>query len=368
MKAPGGRRPGAGFSLVELMIAMLLGVVVIAGIVALFSGNSRASALVGGQARLQENARYAFDFISRGARAAGYFGCGPQPQNIVKTLVGDWTQLPEFDITRPIAGHEGHAGGAWSPALSRLPGGSAGNVNFAPGGAIDIDRIVPATDILIVRTIQQPGQRLLEPLLPTGDPLITAPGGEPGFDVGDIVMVADCEQAAIFRVTDMQIDGTRATLRHASGAGPFDNAAYLDSPAGPRPATLSVLDQPYGPEAVVGAVESSYFFIAPSLHLDSQGNNPLALWQKVGASGPVELVQGVEDMQLLYGVDTTLADGIANPNQYLPFDQVPAGMGKIVTVRATLRVNSVDPMADSGKRLVRTFSKTIALRNPHQEV
>ena len=200
---PFGRRLSAGFSLVELMIATLLGVVVIAGIVAMFSGNSRASALVGGQARLQENARYAFDFISRGARAAGYFGCGAQPQNIAKVLVGDWAQLPEFDITRPIAGHEGHRGGAWSPSLSRLPGGSAGNVNFAPGGAIDIGRIVPETDVLVVRHIQQPGQRLLEPLLPTGDPLITAPRGEPGFDVGDIVMVADCEQAAVFRVTDM---------------------------------------------------------------------------------------------------------------------------------------------------------------------
>ena len=53
----------SGFSLVELMIAMLLGVVVIAGIIALFVGNSRASALVSGQARLQENAGLTFEVL-----------------------------------------------------------------------------------------------------------------------------------------------------------------------------------------------------------------------------------------------------------------------------------------------------------------
>ena len=358
----------SGFSLVELMIAMLLGVVVIAGIIALFVGNSRASALVSGQARLQENARYAFDFISRGARQAGYFGCAPQPQNIVKGLVGNWSDMPEFDITRIVDGHEGNRGGTWTPSLSGLPGGSPGNLNNDPGGAIDVDLIVPGSDVLVFRNMRQPGQRLLQPLLPTGNAVVAAAAIGSNFDVGDIVMVADCEQGAVFRVTGINSDASQATLLRESGVGVFDNAANIDSPAGLVPARLSFFDRGYGAEATVGAVESTYFFVAPSLHEDRFGNNPLALWQKVGSVGPVELVQGVEDLQVLYGIDTTLSDGISNPNQYVPFSAVPSDVGQIVAIRATLRVNSIDAVSEDGRRLVRTFSKTILLRNSRPEV
>ena len=357
-----------GFSLVELLLAMLLGVVVIAGIIQLFVGNSRASALVGGQARLQENARYAFEFISRGARRAGYFGCAPRPGNIVNGLNGEWSQLPEFDVTRAVDGNDGKPGAAWSPPLAGLPGGSPGNVNHDPRGAIDINAIVAETDVLVFRHIQQPGQKLVQPLQPTGDPVITAPGGEPGFDVGDIVMLADCEQGAVFRVTEVVAAAGSATLRRAGGSGRFENASSLNSPQGLIPATLSLLDRPYGQETTVGAVQSTYFFIAPSRHLDNGGNNPLALWQKVGGAGPVEVVQGIEDLQVLYGIDATLDDGVANPNQYVTFDAVPRGVGEIVSIRVELRVNSVDSVTQEGERLARTFSKTILLRNANPEV
>jgi type IV pilus assembly protein PilW len=360
---PGAPKQSSGFSLVELLIAVLLGLVVIAGIIQLFVGNSQASAVLSGQARLQENARYALEYISRGARQAGNFGCAPRPQNVVKGLVGEWAQMPEYDITRAVDGHEGRVGGTWSPPLARLPGGSAGNVNHDPRGAIDTSLVVDETDVLVFRNIQQPGTRLTQSLSPDGDPVVRAPGGDPGFSVGDIVMVADCEQSAVFRVTSMTVGTSDATLFRAGGTGLFDNASHVNSPAGLVPLTLSRLGRPYGPEAVIGAVQATYFFVAPSLHEGNDGANPLALWQKVGGAAPVELIQGVEDLQVLYGVDTTLADGLSNPNQYVAFDRVPANVQQIVSVRTTVRVNSVDAVTRDGRRLTRTFSKTVFLRN-----
>ena len=126
--------------------------------------------------------------------------------------------------------------------------------------------------------------------------------------------------------------------------------------------------RPHGkPSTSVSAVESTFFFIAPSTRQDSQGSTPLALWRKVGRAGPVELIQGVDDLQVLYGIDTTLTDGISNPNQYVSFDTVPADVGQIVAVRASISVNSVDPVTDDGSRLQRTFSKTILVRNANPE-
>ena len=357
-----------GFSLVELLLALGLGLVVVAGIVQLFVGNSRTSAIVGGQARLQENARFAFDFISRAARRAGYLGCGPEPDNIVKGLLGAWNLVPEYNITRIVEGLEGNSDGTWTPKLTSLPGGVPGNVNDDPAGAIAMAAIAPGTDVLIFRNIQQPGQRLVRVLQPDGDPLVVAPGGNPGFGAGDIVMVADCQQGAVFRVTRVDdAGGNTATLRHATGTGFFDNGAVIDSPTGSIPFTLSFLGQSYGAEATVGAVESTYFFIAPSIHANNQGNITLALWQKVGRRGPVELIQGVDDLEVLYGIDTTLNDGISNPNQYVSFDRVPGDVGQIVTIRASITVNSVDVVTEDGNRLQRTFSKTILVRNSDPE-
>ena len=85
-------RRAQGFSLIELMLALALGVVVTAGIVTLFVGNNQTYTLLNGQSRMQENARFALDFITRSARAAGYFGCDPEPAKIYKTLNGAWTQ------------------------------------------------------------------------------------------------------------------------------------------------------------------------------------------------------------------------------------------------------------------------------------
>ena len=67
-----------GFSVLELLVALGLGLLVVAGIVQLFVGNSRTYEIVNAQARLQENARFAFEFISRPARMAGYSGCAPE--------------------------------------------------------------------------------------------------------------------------------------------------------------------------------------------------------------------------------------------------------------------------------------------------
>ena len=50
------RRTQGGFSIVELLIALGLGLLVVSGIVQLFVGNSRTYEIVNAQARLQENA------------------------------------------------------------------------------------------------------------------------------------------------------------------------------------------------------------------------------------------------------------------------------------------------------------------------
>ena len=357
-----------GFSLIELMLALALGVVVVSGIVQLFVGNSKTYTLLTGQSRLQENGRFALDFIERSVRSAGYMGCAPERQNMVKGLRGNWNVVYEFDITRFVQGHEGNGDGSFTPPLAALPT-TVGAVNAAnlynDGTGIDPAVIAPQTDVLIVRQVSA-GTPLVQTLQPNGNPVVRAPGGNPGFGVNDIVMVSDCEQAAVFKITGMNVAGNEATLLNATAtAGDFfENADTIASPTGPIPYTLSFLGRSYGEDAVVGEVQTTIFFVAPTTAgANNRGNVPMSLWRRVGSTNAVELIEGVEDLQLLYGIDNTPADGISDANQYVTFPNVP-DVNQIVAVRVSVTANSVDAVVDAGDGLLRrTFTQTILIRN-----
>ena len=355
----------SGFSVFELLVALALGLLVVAGIVQLFVGNSRTYEIVNAQARLQENARFAFEFISRPARMAGFYGCAPEVDNMVSQLNGTWNLTPEYNITQPIWGWDSNDNGTWSPTLIGLPrseGGTNTNVDI-PDNGIDTNDLQESSDLLVFRMVQQPFAQLAETLQMDADPVVLTPGGQPEFDVNDVVVVADCEQATIFRVTNTAVVGDEVTLARATAGGVFQNGVNVLNAAGDIiPATLSIIGRSYGATAIVGRVESHFFFIAESTEDAQNGSQVFALWQKVGSGAPRELVRGVEDMQILYGVDPTGGDVIA-VQQYLPADGV-GDPQDVVAIQVRLTVSSVEPLAENGgEPLQRTFSKTIHVRN-----
>ncbi len=65
-------RHHAGFTLVELMVAMTIGLLLMALIATLFLTNSRTYATTDDNARMQENARYVTSVFGRMVRMAGY--------------------------------------------------------------------------------------------------------------------------------------------------------------------------------------------------------------------------------------------------------------------------------------------------------
>ena len=65
----------AGLSLIELMISMVLGLVVMGAAIAIFLSNQNTFRASEGLNRIQENARVAFELMSRDVRAAGGTAC-----------------------------------------------------------------------------------------------------------------------------------------------------------------------------------------------------------------------------------------------------------------------------------------------------
>ena len=118
-----------------------------------------------------------------------------------------------------------------------------------------------------------------------------------GFVKGDYVLISDCTSADIFRITnnpEPKAGGKKkAVLTHAKNTN-----------------TSNKLSKAYGPDAEVFGFVSSQFFIRDT-ERDTGGGNPvtsLYFRERAIASGgahsaATELVEGVENLQLMYGVD-----------------------------------------------------------------
>lgn len=69
-----GTRKHAGFSLVELLVGLVLGTMLIAGVVAIYLASKRSYVEVEQVAALTENARFAEQIVGNALRHAGFFG------------------------------------------------------------------------------------------------------------------------------------------------------------------------------------------------------------------------------------------------------------------------------------------------------
>ena len=64
-----------GLSLIELLIAMVLGLTLAAGVMQIYVGSSATERDQDARLRMQENGRFALNFLANELRMAGYLGC-----------------------------------------------------------------------------------------------------------------------------------------------------------------------------------------------------------------------------------------------------------------------------------------------------
>ena len=352
-KVSPSRARANGLSLVELLLALALGLVVTLGLAQQYAGGRASASDLMDQADVQDSGRYALSFLRQSAAAAGHLGCNGHAVRLTNVLNGDWDDLFEFNLSRPVQGFDYQGDGAstalddWSPSLAPLPrqaGGSTVNA-LSKGTGIRPERLVPGADVVVFRRLQQPVFALAAGLAPDGEPVIRkSPGGR--LRAGDVALVSNCEQAAMFRITRIASAGAgQSVLRRAPGSGPYGND-------GGR--SLSESDRGYGGAihgegAQVAQVVTEIYFVGRG----ARGGEP-GLWRRSGASRPVELVAGIVDLQVWAGVDGDRHDGFDGPNRYLPFSALADD--------SVIRSMSVAVTAASAGA-TRRLAQTLSLRN-----
>src|SRR5688572_9551627 len=109
MMEPSMRLRQRGLSLIELMIAITLGLVLMAGVTQMFLSSQTVFHTQQAMSRIQENGRLGMAFMAKDIREAGYMGCLSDPTAIKNDLktANDFAYRMKVGIegyTAPLSG------------------------------------------------------------------------------------------------------------------------------------------------------------------------------------------------------------------------------------------------------------------------
>jgi type IV pilus assembly protein PilW len=262
-----------GYTLVELMVSIVIGLIVLAALVTLFAGNSRQRGELERANEQTENGRYALQLLSEDLRDAGYLGSfnpgtvtGPNPQLLIPAALPNVcaTTVAALNTAMPLP-VQGYYNGA-----------------FVPGCLADVRA---GTDILVVRRASTCA--------------VGTAGCDPQVAGGIYLQASGCATeftAGTYYVLDTNVGNLNLTQKDCVTA------------------------------AQLYQYRTHIYFVANN---DKPGDGiPTLKRAELGASGGVltfnivPLVEGIENLQLEYGLDTnvpttgTPAVYTADPNTY----------------------------------------------------
>ena len=370
----------AGFSLLELTVATLLGTILAAGVVSVYVASKKDYARNNALEAVQKSARLSLSLLDQKIRMAGFFGCGHgiRPESILKT------DLAIYSVIAPMQGYEylGTGMGATYPDKTVAPGAEVSAANWSPSLPPDISNavgvnsmgtgsILSGTDILLLHEAAPEEISLVDPYTDGGDGLFVAAGQGTKMAIGELAVVSDCKHVDLFQITN--IAGNHQEEDHDRIDHSSDTVL---SPGNNPPGQFSYS---YGADSQILPYETYLFYIGR----DRDGNPCLyevSMGIDAALGRPTELASGVENMQLLYGVDT---DGDEIPNQYLTADQI-TDWNRVVSVRIALLTRSdgnytgaggassfklldtahgLTVMVPGDGRLRKVFEETVSVRN-----
>lgn len=318
------RNNQTGLTLVEIMVALTISLILLAGVGQIYLSSKQTYRVHDGVSRVQENGRFAMEFLSNDLRMADFWGCVTDVGHVSNDVIG---------------------GGGIDVGL----GGISGTDNDGHNNS----------DTLVLQGAYGSGIIVTPPFMNTNSAALHI-STQNGLQQGDIVMVSDCHSGDVFQISNTN-PNTSGTTDHNTG-----NAVSPGNQTGN-------LSKVYAGDAQIYKVRR----VTYSLGAGSNGGEP-ALFRNNGITN-MELVDGVENMQIEYGEDTDApgSAGYGTANYYVPLPQV-ADMERVVSIRISLLTrtyaDNLAPEAQSytyngststagDRRIRQVYTTTIAIRN-----
>ncbi|NBB93052.1 MAG: hypothetical protein GVY32_07790 [Gammaproteobacteria bacterium] len=371
-----------GLSIIELMVALVLGLLVIGGVLQLFVGSKITYTSAEALARVQENGRFSIETLKRELRDAGSHGFCAGQMEIRNHLNEDCTGYVSvvFDPNQTITGWD-YSGTGISETFTMpedlTPTGiDLGNWDSRQedGSQLSLppplqDQVVMGSDVFIVRSLD-----LLDVVVDSNQNNTNITLGSGDVPRRGIIMVTDCANGAdIFQ---------QSNANNAGGSLSKPSQSCTNPGPGNKPPGTSAWSTDYDASAQVFMATTTAYYIGYNEDREMPG-----LYRMAFSSGlrdediqPEELVEGVESMQVLYGFSLPAPDGDGQSVDFwLPADEV-RDWSLVIALRITLLARSADNAgtelvqqtfnlsgaeieANEDRRLRQPFSSTVALRN-----
>ncbi len=261
-------RTAKGFTLVELMISITLGILLSAAIIQAFVATRSSYRVQEAISQIQFASRIANHYMGRDMRMAGYMGCSSITSDPPANLISNPDQDLIFTQETALRGFD------------NLP--ATNDFNAVAG--TDAVTVRMATSV----SLQVTGN------MDTANSNIQAAVNKLNLVKGDYVMITDCENTDLFAATTVSKGSGKITIAHANNLNKSNR-----------------LTKAFGPDSEVVAFESVSYYVADTGRKTSDGAPIRALYVKrrtAGSGGAIpngaELVEGVENMQITYGEDT----------------------------------------------------------------
>jgi len=343
-------RRARGVTLIELLVAVVIGLILTAGVTQIFISSQSTYRFQESLSRVQETGRFALGTVARDLRNADFRGCGgrsTEPSNL-QNLLDDGNPTGADFFREAVMGFT--EDGGWSPAL---PGAISG-ATPAP----DSD-----SDVLRVRSARGGGAAISDHQSKGRNLFVD---DATGIGKGDVVIAGDCDTVTVFQVTSMPAKGKGigTPLNYNPGMGVTPGNRNADMP------------KEFNGGEVTAFSENAYY-VADS----ATGANEPALFRLPlsGGGGPEELVTGVERLAFQFGEDT---DGDFEVDVYRTADSV-VDWEDVVAARVSVLVRGqednvveddvdfvfppgvtpVQTLSFTDGRLRQLFSTTVSLRN-----
>ena len=309
-----------GMTLVELMIAITLGLLVMGAAIGIFISNRQVYRAAENINRVQEGGRVAFELMARDIREAAGNPCVNNLPlvNVVSGGTGNWWS--DMNWSTGLWGFDGG---------TAFPGDSFGTGTAQRLAGTEAVQLLSADDN--VATISGHD---------TGAALFTVNTTGHGFSTGDMAIACNARQASVFQVSSV----SGANIGHGTGGSPGNNTTSLNlDPTSPY--------QYSTPNSVLAGLHATRWFIA------NNPNGVPSLYQtRLGGAGVTaeEVVEGVSGMTLEYL--------LRGANNYVSAGAV-GNWADVVSVRAILTLQSPDRVGTDGNPITRQVIQVASIRN-----
>lgn len=257
----------AGFSLIEVMIALTLSLIIGAGLFQIFTSSQRSTRVVDAISQTQEVGRIASEILGRSIRNADYWGCIPDPTD--SSLFSNHLNANStFDPTQTLRGLEVR-------------------INTST-----TDDIVDGSAEITLRSLA--GNNAVKVV---SDPANTAASFQVNdnstINDGDILLVANCQSADLFQANQVNTGAGAQVVIHNTGADSPGNASKSDKTYDSSATVYRPIAEAY---RIRQAADGRRFLTLESGLMTSAGG--------AAFGAPVELVSNIANMQVQLGRDT----------------------------------------------------------------